>query len=771
MSATTTTAEPQSAEAYSYRLVLGGRFALFADGNRDVTPKSRKCRAILAYLAVNAGERIRRERLIDLLWGDRFDAQARLSLRQALFEIRRTVGESLVCSDREHVWMDLSLLETEEDKGELFAGLMGITANFDEWLRIECERKTGEAFAKLNAEAQRLIVDGRGAAALPIIERMREIDPLHDACVRLAMKADHQAGNLSAVHKRFSDFSESLERELGVRPASETSVLHDWLIADLTKRPAETLRAESNSAGEHAACVMTKPAIAQPARGASPLLERLVRYASKRRLIYAAAAIVPFIFIAVAALQVAQRQRHEAETMAEVLLGNAKDALEPSGKINAIEDVASRVVDYYGGKPDSQLTDSELRQRSRALALLAHAQSMRGNTQRAIELYTQAAAGTQEEVRRKPDDPQRLFDHAQNVFWIGEIERIRGNTDAAESHYREYKRLAERMSALEPDNLKWRMEVLYANEDLGIVLYAKRNFAEAVNRFESALAPMQSVVSIDASKSDYQKELANVLGWLADSERASGRLDLAVAVRERQISLLEQAIALGVDDVDFHEKLVPAHEGLGVLYSEQGQIDRAISEHREALAGAQRLISLEPGNSMWTDVSANVRFELASNLMALGKNAEAAPQISAGCRAASDLLHRDGTVVRWRMLRTMCFSAASKLTLALGADAQAFAFAQQALAAARAENSGDQVRDRFIVASAYRLIGDVRRHSGDTAGAMAAWSAGLAQLPANAIERPSETSERAELLSRLGRLADVAAVEAHLRAMGYRRTG
>lgn len=763
MSATTINAEPQQADACSYRLVLGGCLALFTHDNREVTPKSRKCRAILAYLATHAGERIRRERLIDLLWGDRFDAQARLSLRQALFEIRRTAGEALVCSDREHVWMDPSHLHMVEDEGEPFSGLTGITPEFDEWVLVERAHRAGEAFSHLNHKAERLIADGRGSEALPLVERMRKIDPLHDAWVRLAMKVDHQAGSASAVHKRFIEFSQALEAELGVRPASETSALHDRLIADLTKRP------EGTSEIEEAATADAR-AVSVPKARPMSIFQKAMLFARKRRMLFAAVAIVPFIIIAVGARDAALKQRQAAEQMAEYMLGDARENLQPAGKIDAIAGVAQRVVDYYSGKSDSQLSDPELRQRTRALSLLGQAQSMRGDTIAAIQLYSQAAAGTAEAMRRKPDDPQRLFDHAQNIFWIGELQRTRGNIDTAESYYREYKRLADRMSALDPDNLKWRMEVLYANEDLGIALYTKRHFAEAVNEFQSALAPMQSAISLDGSKPEYQKEFANVLGWLADAERATGRLDLAVAVRQRQIAALEQSIAAGSDDVDFREKLAPAHEGLGILYSEQGDTEHAITEHQEALAEAQNLIALEPGNSLWNDVAANVRFELAKNLMAVGKRDEAAHQISAGCRSAADLLKRDAGVARWRVLRALCFTTAAQLTLEAGAKATALDLAGRAIGAARLLDTGDGIQDRYFVASASRLLGDVRRAGGDAAGATEAWSSGLAQLPQNVTERPWEMRIHADLLSRLGRANDATAIQTRLNATGYRRS-
>jgi hypothetical protein len=69
---------------------------------------------------------------------------------------------------------------------------------------------------------------------------------------------------------------------------------------------------------------------------------------------------------------------------------------------------------------------------------------------------------------------------------------------------------------------------------------------------------------------------------------------------------------------------------------------------------------------------------------------------------------------------------------------------------------------------AYRLVGDIDQRSGDRAGAVTAWTAGLAQLPAQVTERPWEMNERAQLLSRLGRNQEAAPVKARLDAIGYR---
>ena len=54
----------------------------------------RKAEVLLAFLALAPGLRHPRERLINLLWSDRGDEQARNSLRQCLSAIRKALGDS-----------------------------------------------------------------------------------------------------------------------------------------------------------------------------------------------------------------------------------------------------------------------------------------------------------------------------------------------------------------------------------------------------------------------------------------------------------------------------------------------------------------------------------------------------------------------------------------------------------------------------------------------------------------------------------------------------
>jgi hypothetical protein len=214
----------------------------------------------------------------------------------------------------------------------------------------------------------------------------------------------------------------------------------------------------------------------------------------QRRLAYLVAASLGGMAVtstlAIAAIQardVARDQRREAEGLIGFMLGDLKDKLEPVGRLDALDGVGSRVLAYYQKQDKAELPDAALSQRSRALSLMGQVSYLRGDLAGSVRLYREAMAGTAEAIRRDPDDAQRLYDHAQNVFWIGELARQRGDLRGAEAGAREYQRLAQRMVAMAPDNMKWRVEEQNATAQLGIIYYAQRRFAEATRQFQQSL--------------------------------------------------------------------------------------------------------------------------------------------------------------------------------------------------------------------------------------------------------------------------------------------
>jgi tetratricopeptide (TPR) repeat protein len=323
------------------------------------------------------------------------------------------------------------------------------------------------------------------------------------------------------------------------------------------------------------------------------------------------------------------------------------------------------------------------------------------------------------------------------------------------------------MVAIAPDNMKWRMEVQYADADLGVALYEQRKFAQAVAQFEEALKTIEAISTADPSNNDYRQELAESLAWLADAQMAVGNFAAAIAARQRDIQLLDGMLAR-TGDVDYRQRLVPARRVLGNLYAETGQSALALEQYRIAMAHAKALHSVEPDNTQWVEYGVWAQFGLAKELMATGQQAEAAAAAEQACQTTRILLKRDSNNPNWRKALSTCFLLEGQLALKEGSKAQARDLAERSVTAARSVHTSDAVDDRFARAKAYLALGDAERALGDATAAQAAWGQALAGISGNFTERSDETALRADLLERLGRAAEAAPLRARLNRVGYK---
>ena len=233
----------------SLQLVLLGGFQARAAG-REIDVPGRKERALLAFLAIPAGEARSRDKLAGLLWSDRGDSQARESLKQAVFKLRKSldgVQPSPLRADREFVTLDtgavtVDVAEFEQlidegtmealaraaalYRGDLLDGLDLRDPAFDEWLLMEKQR-----LRDLVREALAKLIDWHLSAgaldqAAAVARRLLAIDPLREAAHRALMQIYSEQGQTALALKQYQLCRDALQGELAVRPEAETERLY-----------------------------------------------------------------------------------------------------------------------------------------------------------------------------------------------------------------------------------------------------------------------------------------------------------------------------------------------------------------------------------------------------------------------------------------------------------------------------------------------------------------------------------------------------------------
>ena len=225
-------------------LSLLGPMRLTSKNGDDLTPKARKTRAVLAVIALSRGA-VPRARLTDLLWGDRGEDQAKASLRQALYELRELGTAGLLTTSRESVelgpkrlWTDVGPFEARNDPSQvaehlqdvqwpLLSDLDDVTPEFDEWLRSERTRISGQIVQRSSEAAEIALANSDHASARRIADSIERIDPLDEQAVQCGIRADIASGDRTSAHRRFERLEKNLRQELGLEPSSNTRALLD----------------------------------------------------------------------------------------------------------------------------------------------------------------------------------------------------------------------------------------------------------------------------------------------------------------------------------------------------------------------------------------------------------------------------------------------------------------------------------------------------------------------------------------------------------------
>jgi TolB-like protein len=194
-----------------------------------------KVRALLAYLALAETGAETRERLTDLLWGSRFDAQASQSFRQALARMKKAVGSETVLINDHLVRFTPGKVTSDVGEfqqlarvgsaaalrravslaqGEFLSAIDIKEAGWENWLSGERRRLDSLIKDASLALAEIEYEQGDFAAALRLGEAVTRRDYFREDAHRLIMRCLAKRGRRSEALKHYQDLAARIESEL-----------------------------------------------------------------------------------------------------------------------------------------------------------------------------------------------------------------------------------------------------------------------------------------------------------------------------------------------------------------------------------------------------------------------------------------------------------------------------------------------------------------------------------------------------------------------------
>lgn len=262
----------------SLQIYLLGGFEVRRAGKALTGFESQKVRALLAYLSCHVDQPQDRSHLATLLWPDESSRTARQNLRQAIYNMRRSLGDpaagkpefvltshhTVQLNPEADVWQDIEAFERASRHGlksaievdiarlseasEIYRGhlLPGFSIDdaeeFDNWLWDKREQLRELAMRGLRVLIGSHLENGDYALGIDYARALVELDPLSEEAHRTLIHLYFLAGRRSQALRQYESFAERLESELNVSPLSETQALYESILSDTLPGPRTTQR-------------------------------------------------------------------------------------------------------------------------------------------------------------------------------------------------------------------------------------------------------------------------------------------------------------------------------------------------------------------------------------------------------------------------------------------------------------------------------------------------------------------------------------------------
>ena len=346
----------------------------------------------------------------------------------------------------------------------------------------------------------------------------------------------------------------------------------------------------------------------------------------------------------------ARARRADAEQLVEFMLGDLRKRLDAVGRLDVLDAVGAQTMAYYARQNLGSLNADELARRAKALRMVGELKSQRGDFAAAAAAFGDAARTTGELMAREPENGQRVFDHAQSVFWLGDLELTHGNVTAAARSMEEYAHLADRLAQIDPNRPDWHAEVAYSRQNRGAIAYWHRDVEAAIRDFSQAAAIFNDLARRDNHNSQWQMQVAVENAWLADALRLRGDLDAALRAREIERGAYQRLAAADPADTNLQQSLAWSENALAELALDRGDLDAAFLHATVATRIIEKLVRIEPNNVEFQQRAVAIQSNLSLAQALKGQGQSADVSIASARRIASSLESRDPTIKLWRSL-------------------------------------------------------------------------------------------------------------------------
>ena len=466
-------------------------------------------------------------------------------------------------------------------------------------------------------------------------------------------------------------------------------------------------------------------------REAERLAVEKARRAQRRRKFLVSFSVVATVFLVVVSVlgfqamnarQEAELRRQQAEDLLSFLIGDLRVRLDAVGRLEILEDVADKALEYFASLPAERLTDVERAQRSKVLLLIGKILKNQGDLPRALETFQEALRMHSDLVEGQPANLEWRNDLASLHYEVGNVLMNQGDLDGASAQFRKLNKISERQLMDEPDNERWLNRRAYSLTTMGWLDRRRGNLDGALQYFHAALAINKRLANED-SKPLSQRNLAINYNAIASILEAQGDLKGALKLYRADLDIKRELVAADPDHSRWKVDLSTSHNLLARVLEDLGETTSSLEHYHDAIAILEQLVEEDSTNMTWRRNLAVNHLRVGDVRLRQGEATVAMDSFQLARELMMELVKKDSTKLTWRRDAARAHIALGKALAALARPGAALKEARISLTmleAATEEHPENVSIKRWLVES-YLLLGRLQATLGESSAAETAW--------------------------------------------------
>ena len=351
---------------------------------------------------------------------------------------------------------------------------------------------------------------------------------------------------------------------------------------------------------------------------------------------------------AVIARHDAERRQKQAEDLVNFMLGDLNDKLREVQRLDILDAVGDKAMEYFKSLPNSDVTEEALGQRAKALEEIGTVRRDQGHLAAAIESFQAALAISRRLAEAAPDNVARQVAYSRLWAFVGMADWYQGDLESAQQNFeraRDVVQNAPARAAHDPDLI---FQLTAIDNNIGQVLEARGKLDEAALQYETMLKHCKDLVSGRTAKPVWEAQLGAAHNNLGKVALMRGDLATAVAEYTADDAIETQLSARDPKNNNQLTNTFTVRAILGRTLALTGEVETAIRNLQEAVGIGTKLRENDPTA---TDVQENLalyQMQLSRLMRGTGRLPEATVLTTQSLDAFATLTKRDSTNTAWQ---------------------------------------------------------------------------------------------------------------------------